>query len=262
MNICNFFTKYFKYIVLLLILFLIFSLVRTCNGNSDLKTKLNISEQNIKALNDSVRVSKNKVGDLEFSKNILVSEKSDLKNLNGDLKKELDKEKGKVFELTTMIISIKKKPNDTIRVPTNILIYPDGSNGLSWTYDKEYDKLNSRHIAGVSKFKIDTTTFKITPLETLLTKDEINFNIVQGLREKDGNIEMFVRSDYPDFSVKDLNTVIIDPKTNPILKKFTTQKRFGFGPYIGYGVYINNFNGTIGLGANIGLGIHYDLFKF
>ncbi len=257
------YSEYFKYIKYVLLAILIIFLIRSCKQNDNLRTKLNISEQNVKALSDSVRISKNKLGDIEYSKNILISEKNDLKNLNSDLKKELDKEKGKVYELTSIIISIKNQPKDTIKIPNDVLVYPDGSKGLDWKYEKIYDKNNSRFISGVSKFKIDTTSLAIIPLETLITKDEINFNIVQGLREtKEGNLEMFVRSDYPDFSVKDLNSVILDPNSHPLIKKYTKQKKFGIGPFVGYGVYINNFNGQVGLGVQIGIGIHYDIFKF
>lgn len=255
----NKFNSYIRYGLIIIGIILFLLLLHTYNSNANLRTQLNISNQNAKALADSVRVSKNKVGDLEYSKNVLVSEKNELSNLNSDLKKELDKEKGKVYELTKYVASIDNGPVDG--VPTVVEVYPDSTQGLKWKYEKIYDSENYRLIAGESKFKIDSLG-NVTPLFTELTQDEIKFNVIQGLREKDGNIEMFVRSDYPAFKLDDLNSVIIDPKNHPVLKKFTKQKRFGIGPYVGYGVYINNFNGQVGLGAQIGIGIHYDIIKF
>ncbi len=259
MEFLNKINGYLKYIVAGVIIILALSLFHTCSKNSDLKAQLNISEQNAKALADSVRVSKNKVGDLEYSKNILVAEKNNLGELNKDLKKELDKEKGKVHELTKIVATIK---HDTVKgINTVVEVYPDSTQGLKWKYEKIYNKENSRFIDGVSKFKIDSLG-NVIPLYTELTRDEINFNIVQGLREKDGNVEMFVRSDYPDFAAKDMNSVIIDPKNHPVLKKFTKHKRFGIGPYAGYGLYMDNFSGKAGLGVQVGIGVHYDIFKF
>lgn len=228
------------------------------NRNGKLNVENNIMEQNAKALTDTIRITKNKVGDLVFSKNILISEKSQLENINSDLAKELKKEKGKVSELTKMVIKLKGE-RDTLYIPTTLIKYPDGTNGLKWDYVKIYNPENYRKISGISKFKIDTTGV-IIPLITEITKDELKFNITQGLREKDGNIEVFVRSDYPGFEVEELNSVIIDPKNHPVVKKFTKKKKFGIGPYGGYGGTI--INSQVFIGPQVGIGISYDLIQF
>jgi len=249
-------------VLIIAVIVLLLLTVFNCNKSRNLRVDNNILEQNKKALSDSIRVTKNKLGEIEYSKNILVSDKKDLKDLNADLANELSKEKGKVSELTKYVISIKNKPKDTIKVPNYIAVYPDGVKGLKWDYEKIYDANNYRKISGVSKFKIDTTNLSIIPLNTEIINDEINFDVIQGLREKDGNVEMFVRSNYPGFKVSELNSVIIDPKTHPVLKKFTKKKRFGVGTYAGYGLYIDNFKGTVGFGAQIGVGLSYNLFNF
>jgi hypothetical protein len=231
------------------------------NRINSLNTQLAVSEQNQKALADSVRVTTNKLGESEYSKNILISEKKHLDKLNSDLAEELSHEKGKVWELTKYIVSISNtSPDgtvDTIYITNTLIKYPDGSNGLEWEHDTIYDLNNERHLAGISKFKVDTLTGVVTPLETLITKDEIKFDIVQGLRELDGNLEMFVRSTYPGFGVEDLNSVILDPKKHPILKKFTKKKKFGLGPYIGFG-----FDQGLTPSVQLGIGVTYDLIQF
>jgi len=223
------------------------------NRLSSLKTQLAISNQNNKALADSVRVSNNKAGDLEYSKNILISEKNDLKDLNAGLAKELEKEKGKVRELTKIVGSIS---TDTVKITNTLIVYADGSNGLEWKHDTIYDSENSRHLAGISKFRVDSSGV-ITPLETEITKDIINFNIVTGLREKDGNIEVFARSDYPNFEVEELSSAIIDPKKHPVLKKFTKPKKINIGPYIGVGLS-SGFKAEL----QLGIGVQYSLLRF
>lgn len=249
-------------VLIVIVIVLLLLTVYNCNKSRKLQVNNNILEQNTKALNDSVRISKNKVGDIEYSKNILISEKNDLKNLNSDLATELSKEKGKVSELTKYVVSIKNKPKDTVKVPNYITVYPDGVKGLKWDYEKIYDSVNYRKISGISKFKIDSTSLNIIPLNTEIINDEISFDVIQGLREKDGNVEMFVRSNFPGFELKDLNSVIINPETHPVLKKFTKKKRFGVGVYTGYGIYIDNFKGGVGFGAQIGVGVNYNLFNF
>lgn len=234
------------------------------NINKDVD--LEIYKQNQSALNDSVRVSKNKLGDLEYSKNILIVDKNNLEKLNKELYSEFKKENGKVSELTSIIASIKNKPSDTIKIKSELINYPNGDRGLSWKYDTIFDSKNYRNISGVSKFKINFTnsTYEIIPLSTEISKFDLGFNIVQGLREnKKGEVEMFVRSDHPGFEVNDLASMVINPDKNPILKKFSKtskQKRFGFGFYGGYGVNINN--NAVLLGPQIGVGLNYSLFNF
>jgi len=233
------------------------------NHYSNVKTNLAIAEQNEKALSDSVRVQKNKIGDLEYSKNILIADKNNLKDLNSDLAEELEKEKGKVRELIKMVNSIE---SDTVYIENTLVIYVneggDTIYGLEWVHDTIYDAENERHIAGVSKFMVDSIGV-IHPMETVITRDDIKFNLITGLREKDGNIEIFVRSDYPGFETEELAAVIIDPSKHPILKKFTKKKKFGIGPYVGLGLNVNTWpTPNVGAGFSFGIAIHYDIFRW
>lgn len=251
-------------ILIVIILILLAGVGLAFNKISNLNTDLAIAEQNEKALNDSVRVMENRLGDVEYAKNILISEKKDLKNLNKNLAEELKKEKGKVFELTEYIANISNtNPDgsvDTVYVDNYLVVYADGDYGLEWEHDTIYDANNERHLAGISKFNVDSSGL-VTPLETIITRDEIKFNVVQGLREKDGNVEMFVRSDYPNFEVEELDAVIIDPMKHPVLKKFTKPKRWGIGPYIGVGLQYG-FNNKLSAGVQGGLSIHYSILRF
>lgn len=225
-----------------------------------MKTELAVSEQNQKALSDSLRVSTNKVGDLVASKNVLIADNKNLADLNADLADEVKKEKGKVRELTKLVSEIKA---DTVYIENTLIIYDDGVHGLAWVHDTIYDEENSRHLEGISKFYLDSIAGKIKPLETIITVDKIKFNLVTGLREKDGNIEIFARSDYPGLETLELDGAIIDPKKHPVIKKFTKKKRWGIGPYVGVGLGVNTTpTPNVGLGVNFGIGVHYSLFRF
>jgi len=244
-------------VIVLLLLTLAFGI--GFNRYSNLKTKLMFSEQNIKALNDSVRVSENKVGELEYSKNILIAEKRDLEDLNADLAEEVKKEKGKVNEIIKLVSKIER---DTTYLTNTLISYPNGENGLSWSNDTIYNQNNERHLSGISKFTIDSSG-NIIPLETIITKDYFKFDLVTGLREKDGNIEIFVRSGFPGFENIQLDGAIIDPKNHPVMKKFTEPKRWGIGPYAGFGVNINTMpTANLGIGFSFGISIQYSLIRF
>lgn len=248
---------------ILLIIILLIGIKYLFNGYTNLTTKLAISEQNQKALLDSVRISENKIKDLVFSKNILIAEKGNLKDLNNDLAQEVKKEKGKVRSLNRIVSRIK---SDTVFTDNTLILYKNGTKGLSWKYDTIFDANNERHISGISDFSIDSNG-NITPLKTKITNDEFKFNLITGLKEVNGNVEIFVRSDYPGFSVTKLDGAIIDPNKHPIIKKFTNKKRWGIGPYVGGGINYNtryNTNGipNIGFGYTFGVGIHYSIIRF
>lgn len=230
-----------------------------------LGTKLTMSEQNTKALTDSVRVSKTKNGKLEYSINVMVAEKGDLAKLNKTLADEVAKERGKIHELMAMTGHVTL--TDTIYLTNTLMKYSNGIYGLKWSYDTAFDAKNSRSIAGESGFRQDTIKTmidgkeivgtKIEPLLTRLTKDEVKFNLVVGLRDKDKNIEIFARSDYPNLVITDLQGAIIDPKTHPVLKQFNKTKRWGVGPYVGVGI------GTdLKFMPQIGIGVTFSLIRF
>lgn len=235
------------------------------NKISNLDTRLAMSEQNTTALADSVRVGKTKNGQLEASISVLVTEKGDLANLSQNLANELKKEKGRVNELMSILAHIKIR--DTVYIDNTLIKYANGDYGLKWQYDSTFNAKNSRSIAGESKFRTDTVKtivdgkekveFKVTPLKTLLSKDEIKFNLITGLREKDGKVEIFARSDYPNLTITDLEGAIIDPKKHPVLKEFSKQKKWGVGPYIGVGI-----GADLKPNIQIGVGITFSLFKF
>jgi hypothetical protein len=226
---------------------------------SKMSTRLAITEQNEKALGDSLRVSETKRGDLIVSKNILIAEKGNLKDLNADLANELKNVKGKVRELTKIISEIE---SDTVYLPSTLVVYPDGSYGLEWKHDTIYDKDNERHLAGISKLKIDSNGVVI-PLETVVTTDIIKFNLTTGLREKDGNVEIFVTSRYPTLKTIELDGAIIDPKKHPVMKKFTNKKRWGIGPYVGLGLNVNTTpTPNVGLGVSFGISVQYAWIRF
>ena len=251
-------SKIVRLVIIILVIFLLFSI--GVNKYLSLKTDLKISEQNTAALGDSVRLIKNKYDKEVFSKKILVAKnKRDLTNLNkrmGKALNELDKANGKVNELTEIIGRIDSGPFDVDN--TTVVSLPNNVTAFKWSYNKVFDDVNSRSLEGLTKFTLDTLTNELKPLKTSITRDIINFNVVQGIRTRpDGKVEMFAMSDYPNFEAKELNSAIISPKSHPALKKFTKQKRLKLGVYGGYGATLNLSTSEVIAGPQIGGGAIY-----
>ena len=214
-----------------------------------LKTKMAIEEQNNAALTDSVRIVKNKAGDLESVRLILVAEKEELGNLNASLAAELKKERGKVRTISQINTIVKR---DTILVPSSVESLQDNEYSLFWKHSEE-NTGGSRYLEGNSTFKVTDSTVDSVAITTI-TRDEISLKIITGLRErKDKKLEIFARTDYPDASF-DLEGAVIDPK-DPIF--FTNKKRFSVGPVISAGL-----NHDLKPGFHLGIGLQYSLFKF
>tara|TARA_R110000796_G_scaffold252137_1_gene385320 strand:- start:17500 stop:18273 length:774 start_codon:yes stop_codon:yes gene_type:complete len=251
-------SKIVSTILIVVVLFLLVSW--GINKYLGLKADLRISEQNATALKDSVRVSKNKIGVLEFSKQTLVAKNaSDLKGLNSELASLAKNFTGKIHELSNLVADIK---GDTIVVAnTSLVNLPNNTSGFKWDYNEVFDNENSRTLAGITKFKFDSINNFIEPLETIITTDNIKFNITQGLRTtEDGKVEMFASSRYPNFDATELNSVMISPSTHPALKKFTAKKRFHLSVYGGYGATADLKNNAVVLGPQVGGGVSYTIW--
>jgi len=228
----------------------------------DLRVEKNILEQNLKAMNDSLRISKTKNNQIIASKNVLIAKKEkDIALLDKNLNDQIKNLKGDIYQLTSTNIRLKGKI-DSLENGTDIddiIIQPDGSFTIPWDFSKVYDPVNNRRLTGKVDFTIDST-FTITSVNSSLLEDEINFNITQGLRERNGNIEMFATSSYPGFGVTELNSVVIDPQSNPIFKKYTKKRRVGVSIYVGYGFTYHLQTSQVFVGPQAGAGLTYKLF--
>jgi hypothetical protein len=252
-----------KYVLLTIALLLLgLGVNYSYNKYTELKLELRVAKQNQSALLDSLRVSKNEVGDLVASRLVLIANhKEDVEALNSTLAKEAKKYKGEIHELTILLANIK---HDTVYIDNTTLVdLPDGSKGLKWVYGEAYDEDNSRYLEGVTSFKYvkdNNVITNIKPLYTKITRDEINFKITQGVRTNDdGKVEVFASSTYPNFDTTELNSMIIDPSSHPSLSQFSKKKKWNFGFYAGYGATLNISTSSVITGPQLGFGIMYGL---
>jgi len=252
-----------KDIVLLIGIAILFLLLfKQCNNASNLSNQLDIQNHNLDALNDTIRIQKNKAGEDMFVKKTLLADKESLEKLNSDLSVELKKVKGQVIALQKLKAEIK---TEIQYVPTYVTKYTDGKYSLDWKLDTTYSEGNYRKLSASSYFEIDTLSHKIHPGKTKIKEDILAFSFVTGLREKDESLEIFVTPKYPGMTITSIEGAIIDPHKSEVLKKMFPQKKWSVGPFAGVGIGAgSSFTGSPIAGPVfcVGVSLQYSWFKF
>lgn len=211
---------------------------------------------NIEALGDSVRTYKNKAGELGSEKLALQSDKKQLKNLNEELSKELDKEKGTVNYLSKLVTNLQGEVGSVDSTSVEVVDNNTSPVGMS-QYKFTWSKSNSGNkwskiLEGYFIIQADSSV-KPTLIENKITKDNLSMEIITGVKTIDGKPTIFVRSTYPNLRFTNIDGAILDDK-----KLNTKQSRFGLGVSLGYGYDIKSSKFI----PVIGFGVTYDLFRF
>jgi len=258
-------------LVIVVIMFIL--LLQQCNSRKEFEQKLAISNANIYALQDTVKLEKNKSGEAVYSKSILLAENNDLKSLNANLASEVKKQKGTVVYITKVVTEI----NDASKldsVKNTVVVLPNNAYKLHWAIDTVFDEDNNRKISGECGFTVDTNSTddstRIKPGYTKITNDEIGMSLVTGIREKDKKLEIFVEPKFPGVIITKLDGAIVDPKKSSVLKSLFPQKRWSIGPQLGLGIGMgrgldaSTFKpvSTIGVFVYVGIGVQYTLIRF
>lgn len=255
--------RFQKNIFLIVCLFLMF-LFYLLKQNSNV-SNVHSLKQNIFALNDSIRFYKTKNNELVYKKGALIIENESLKSLNKYLYEDIKDLKDKPLVAIKTDIKIIQ---DTISVFTssNDKKNPDGSleKILKWEFEKHFDKNNYRKFSANSKIIVDTLhNLLIDSLH--ITKDEIGLSLVTGFTENGDYLEIFVKSNYPNFVPTRIDGALIEPKKSEILKKYFPNKKWNLGIYGGYGICINPQETNplyISRGLQLGIGVGYSIFQW
>lgn len=172
----------------------------------NLENKLAIENQNKAALADSVRTMKTKNGELESAKMTLAGSLGELKKMNADLAEELKKEKGKVRYITKVEVVYQNKPDSAA---AQITVHDSVGSIRTDLQD------SCREFKGHTSFVFSKG--KITNPMFVVEKDEFNLKLITGLRERDKQLEIFVRSSCPNVTIGDIQGAVIDPN-DPLIK--------------------------------------------
>ena len=233
-------------------------LLKECNSNENLKLQNAIDKQNQLALTDSVRVIKNRLGEEISVKNVLISDKKDLANLNKGLAEELKKIEGRVLYISSQVAKIKNQ--DPIIINNTVKEYPNGLRELNWIYSKAYNNNDSRSLEGNSRFVVDTTGGKFTILDrgTTITKDEMQIKLTTGLTELNDSYQIFVKTDYPGVTFDKIDGAILDKKR--FMKQ--TEPTVVWGPSVYLGLGIDPINRTAGPQIGVGISATLNVNKY
>jgi hypothetical protein len=241
-----------------------------CSRIEELKRKRDISDQNIIALNDSIKYHRTKNGEIQAEKAILIADKKTLKDLNEDLFRRFEEQEGKVIDLTHAVIQLRQDSTDLRKylverekVIEKLLKIDDHTYAAPWTLTYKYDSTNfdifkgRTYIGVLSKDPLELAHVDTEMIERLTQIDlEFGTKVVKGL------FNVYIKSAYPGFTVAQLDGVFIDPNTNNDIKDLIKERHwfqgFGVGPQVTMG-----YNITTGkYGLVLGAGIHYTIYKF
>jgi hypothetical protein len=189
--------------IIMVVLFML--LIRQCNQSSIADKKLKIANENIAALNDSIRIVTTNNGKPEADKlSFIVDKLSALEKLNADLAIEVKNTAGRV---NTIIKSDIKIIHDTVPLVVHGQMI-DSTVTTNFSFDKTYSIGNSRKLNGFTQYNLRNGKSNGT-----LNTDEIRIRFVTGIKDIDkGKPTIFLRSDYPNFTVDSLVGAEIDPK--------------------------------------------------
>lgn len=246
----------------LIIIFLVIIILIISKCNRNLKQDNFIANNNLKVSNDSLVVIKNKYGEEIAERGVFISDIKGLKKLNKELYDEVAKLKNGTGAKPQVIIkTITKIIHDTTYLNTDIIALNDSLYEINFSYDTTFTGSNKRTIEGVATIGlvyIDTSDYNLIKRSNFkLTKDEMNIDATLALGQKDGELKVWLKSDYPGFSTESIEAVTLDPKIHPELRTLLNNKKFTVGPYIGIGIGQNFI-----LSPSIGLGVQWAVFKF
>ena len=236
--------KYWKEILIgiLTVVVVALAMSTTCT-----KQKLNVAENNVKALTDSVRVYKLSNDDLMFAKQAYILEKNELEKyleISEKERKELEK---KLKSSLAYIAKLEAEVRiDTLRLVDSVYI-KDGHKNIAFRYNDKYVYLDG-----------NTELLDSITANTTLNKLDMGVPLKVGLTEDN---QLFITSSNPYVNISDIEGA-------QIVTKKTRDKRWGFGPYIGLGVgygWVANtsgFNSGFCLGATLGVSIHYSIIQW
>lgn len=249
-------------ITMLIILGVFGFLVQNTQRQNNILSKY---EQNLKALNDSVRSSSEKNEQVYSKYTNQFNSINEMKKQMPELFQEIKglKNQKNITHVTNTYISY----TDTIiNIPTTAQKIDDNSYELSWLYQtpdgnrviegKTYVDI-IKELTKIQYDSTDTNKFftyekfiNLNPKGTDILKDELKIKLTVGLRKNKGYDEIFVIPHNENIIISDIKGAKIERK----------KQRWSIGPYIGAG--IGYYDNKITPNIQIGVGLQQNILKF
>jgi len=148
----------------------------------------------------------------------------------------------------------------------------DSSYLIPWTMRYDWDSINYDIYKGQTQVGMNikpgfiwkdgmtnnyllNNAFNMTHYGTSLTERTSQMELTFGQKIEKNQLRIFVNTNYPGFTAKSLEGVLIDPNTNPYIKSLRKKKQWlpntwslGVGPSFGYNILANK--------PYFGVGVH------
>jgi hypothetical protein len=283
-----------KLFLIMLVLILFILIGRSCSKIRDLERISNMDKQNITALTDTIKTEKTKSGKQQVTIAAFITSTKELEKLNKELYQEIKDQKGSVISLNKIVFQLKQDTS-VLRARINylesIITQPiqinDTTYKISWKLVYDWDSTNydiykgQTFIGVVAKRSVPNlimdvnktfnneynnefnTLFDLKHYKTEITERISQVDMTFGQEIVGKQLRVFVNTGYPGFSAKSLQGWMIDPNTDPYIKKLMKKTKWipntwsvGIGPSFGY----NIFSSKIYLG--VGVNINYNILQW
>jgi len=262
--ILEFIKKYYALLFFGVILVLSIFLFQTCSTlrkeRIDREYVEKQNSQNLSTLKDSIIVAFNKkLKAYEYSKdNFVVQKLADLEQYNKSLYNELKNIKGDV------IAAIKTEAHGDlggISTTNKVTVIDEKTNHYGLNFKTDYkDPGFEQLLVGTSKFYVipneTTKKWTITPDVTAIDTNLTVVKITYGFKDLKDKYQVFAISPSTKIKLTELNGAYFIDK-QPAL----SPKKWGFGPYIGYGLSTGSNLNSPRFGWSAGFSFHYDIFQ-
>jgi len=198
------------------------------------------NKQNVKALTDTVRIYKDKNGELYYQKSMLQSSYSELERLNKDLYEQISVFKRSVRK------DIETAVSTTIEASGEVFdtVFFTVDRDTSFIQNFADSLLNADIHIGVTNGLVSVGDFRYdihVPLSIFVTNDK----------------EVIVKSKYNNVRVNSIDAWVSDD-----LVKKTRKKWFGLGASVGFGAGYDVLHKQAFVGAYVGIGLNFNLISF
>lgn len=243
----EFLKKNWKDLLLIILVILATSFIMS---TSCTKQKLDIAENNISALTDTLSVYKLKTGELLYEKQGYIAEKEQLSTFIGVQESEIKELEKKLGSAVSTIAKLKQEVKvDTIKLIDSVYVYDENEIRNNFSFSDNWLSLSGTTIYKDSKFSTTLNNLSMdVPLKIGTTKDNA----------------WFVTTENPYVSFSSIEGASIEKVKQ---KRFSLSIHAGLGLSYGYGMSgspdgIVRSGWFFGPALHIGAGVSYKLFEF
>lgn len=206
------------------------------------KSKLNVSDQNLKAMRGEVEILKSKNNELIYVRDSYILQKDDLEAQLGITKKEVKELEKKLDASLNYISELEGKVEirEIVTVRDSIIYVTPENTITKFSYTDKWLSLNGSN-------NITFNNNKISDISTTVDKVALGLDLRVGLSD---NNKIFVETDNPYVTFNTIEGAYLNKKAAN-----TKRVKFTWGFQVGFGVNYGLINKALDVGPYGGFGI-------